>query len=119
MKYVIIVVNKNIIADHLLGHKPSAFLPECSDPLTAWNRRWRDVYGGLQRISDVVASSRKEKQESIKSPRNTSQHHYTNLKKAVLKSGLNYGTFQNWKSKNKPSFPIEYKGFLFEKIEVK
>ena len=43
---------------------------------------------------------------------------YTNLKKAVLNQGLNYGTFQNWKSKNKVDYPITYKGFLFERVEV-
>jgi|18_taG_2_1085343.scaffolds.fasta_scaffold01030_2 hypothetical protein len=44
---------------------------------------------------------------------------YTNLKKAIIGNKLNYGTFLNWKSKNKIDYPIFYKGFLFEKIEVK
>ena len=44
---------------------------------------------------------------------------YTNLKKAITDNNLNYGTFQNWKSKNKIDYPITYKGFLFEKVTVK
>ncbi len=44
---------------------------------------------------------------------------YTNLKKAILNQNLNYGTFQNWKSKNKIDYPITYRGFLFEKVDVK
>jgi len=44
---------------------------------------------------------------------------YTNLKKAILYQNLNYGTFQNWKSKNKIDYPFTYKEYHFEKVEVK
>ena len=44
---------------------------------------------------------------------------YTNLKKPVIDANLNYGKFNKWKSKNNIDLPIEYKGFLFEKVEVK
>lgn len=44
--------------------------------------------------------------------------YYNNLKKAITDNNLNYGTFQNWKSKNKIDYPITYRGFLFEKVDV-
>ena len=40
------------------------------------------------------------------------EHHYTNLKKAIIESGLNYNTLKKYK------LPIEYRGFLFEKVEI-
>ena len=37
---------------------------------------------------------------------------YTNLKKAIIQSGLNYNTLKKFK------LPFEYKNFLFEKVEI-
>lgn len=40
-------------------------------------------------------------------------YYYTNLKKAIIESGLNYNTLKKYK------LPFEYKGFQFEKVEIK
>lgn len=38
--------------------------------------------------------------------------YYTNLKKAIIESGLNYNTLKKYK------LPFENRSFLFEKVEI-
>ena len=45
-------------------------------------------------------------------PYNKGETYYTNLKKSVIESGLNYNTLKKFK------LPFEYKNFLFEKVEI-
>lgn len=42
---------------------------------------------------------------------------FRNIGNAIKGVHLNYGTFRNWKSKNKVDYPITYKGYSFEKID--
>jgi hypothetical protein len=71
------------------------------------------------RVSTNKTNSYHELNHKVEITKLMNLGHYNNIKKAVTLYGINYGAFRSWKSKNKIDYPINYKGYLFERIEVK
>ena len=105
MKYVIRATKQSIVFEHDPNFK-----------LNKTSMSYNTLYDPRNMTEGRLKLIEEDKQKQIDEYKS---YYHTNLKKAILDNNLNYGTFQNWKSKNKIDYPIEFKGFLFEKVDVK